>query len=338
MATVTIKPETIQLLRISDEEYFSEKYKKYISNSKLGLINPTEGGSIEKFKEGFKSSYSDSFEVGSAVHAMILQKGEYELSKITKPTGKLGVFADKVWKMQDDFSDIDELYKAASIEADYYAKSFTETRLLKALEQCNPYWEERRELKEELLEKPQIILSEPNLFKAESCIANLQNNKKVIETLFPESLLGNIEIYNEYTLICEADVEIDGKITTVLLKGKLDNFIVNHETQELILNDLKTTGKPVSFFMGNWVDTPEGKVWYNGSFQTYHYYRQAAMYLWILSAWHKYQGHNYSPKSNIVVVETFPEFQTKVYKIYNKHIKQGLDEFKQLLIEVVKWT
>ena len=35
--------------------------------------------------------------------------------------------------------------------------------------------------------------------------------------------------------------------------------------------------------------------------------------------------------------ETIPEFKSRVYKVHNKHIKQGLDEFKQLLILVTEW-
>ena len=33
-----------QILDISDEEYFSKKYEKYISNSGLSYINPKQNG------------------------------------------------------------------------------------------------------------------------------------------------------------------------------------------------------------------------------------------------------------------------------------------------------
>jgi hypothetical protein len=80
MAEIKIIPESIQLIRMSDEEYFSEKYKDYISNSKLGLFNEDEGGSLEKYLEGFTSTHSDSFELGSAVHAVVLQPESYTVS------------------------------------------------------------------------------------------------------------------------------------------------------------------------------------------------------------------------------------------------------------------
>lgn len=42
--------DTLQILDISDEEYFGEKYREYISNSRLKLIDPEEGGSPEYLK------------------------------------------------------------------------------------------------------------------------------------------------------------------------------------------------------------------------------------------------------------------------------------------------
>ena len=36
--------ETIEYLDISDEEYFGDAYSDYISNSRLKLINPEQGG------------------------------------------------------------------------------------------------------------------------------------------------------------------------------------------------------------------------------------------------------------------------------------------------------
>lgn len=340
MATITIIPESIKLLRISDEEYFSENYRQYISNSKLSLINPDEGGSVEKYKAGFQEKFSDSFELGSAVHAMVLQPGSYEISNITKPTGKLGVFADKALFLSDKYDSDMELYQKASEAADYYAGKFSDVRLEKALESCNPYWEQRSNEKKKDL--PQIYLSAPNLLKVGSCIFSLHKNKKIMEALSPSSLLGNVEVFNEYTLIADIIVEIDGIETIVGIKGKLDNFTINHETQEITLNDLKTTGKPAAFFMGNWAEMVEDakivKKWYPGSFQLYHYYRQMGMYLWILACYYKNKGMDYQLKANMILVETFPEFQSRICKVYDKHIQQGLDEFKKLIINVVEWT
>lgn len=66
--TITITPllDTLRLENIDDKVYFSEKYSQYVSNSRLGLINPLQDGSPKKYFEGFASNkiYSDSLIFG----------------------------------------------------------------------------------------------------------------------------------------------------------------------------------------------------------------------------------------------------------------------------------
>lgn len=342
-ATIEIIPESIQLVRLTDEQYFSKIYGEYISNSKLGLIDPDEGGSLEKYLTGFQNSYSESFELGSAVHAVVLQADDYKIAPIRKPTGKLGLFADKVFNLEKTVKDISRksAIELASKEADYYSGKLTPKRLETALEACEPYWKDRREyeylLEEDLIDQ-QIYLSLPIFEKHVNCMQSIRNNVQIHSTLYPSGLIENPEVYNEYALFAEVIVTLeDGTTKRLKLKSKLDNFTVDHETQTLTLNDLKTTGKPAKFFMGNWVREEGGKkVWYDGSFQKYHYYRQMGMYLWILACYYKHKGINYTPKVNIIVVETTPEFKTRICKINGTDIKRGLDEFKNLLILVAK--
>ena len=97
---IKIIPESVKLLRLSDEEYFSDTYKDYISNSSLSLLDPANNGSIKKFLDGYKNDYSESFELGSAVHLECLQKGEYKIIDIDKPTSKLGVFSEKLYDLR----------------------------------------------------------------------------------------------------------------------------------------------------------------------------------------------------------------------------------------------
>jgi len=53
--SVEILTNSIQLLNLSDEEYFSDIYANYTSNSKLKLINPLEGGSPKKIFQSTKT-------------------------------------------------------------------------------------------------------------------------------------------------------------------------------------------------------------------------------------------------------------------------------------------
>lgn len=57
--------DTLRLEKIDDKIYFtSPVYKNRISNSRLGLLNPSQDGSPEKFFAGFKQSFNPSFALG----------------------------------------------------------------------------------------------------------------------------------------------------------------------------------------------------------------------------------------------------------------------------------
>lgn len=343
MERIEIVPGSIQIIKMTDEEYFSDKYKDYISNSRLGLINPDQGGSVELYKTGISSGYSDSFELGSIVHGVLLQPERYTISDIRKPSGKLGQFADKMYKYSKEGMSFNDAVNKASIDADYYAGKLTEKRLTTAVESCTPYWVQRKEREKEIInletDKSTLYISEAMAQKFECCLTGIDNEPRIKSLLCPQGILEAAETYNEYAIFAEVDITIDGVVTRKKVKAKLDNYTVNHETEEVTLNDLKTTGKPIGFFMGNLVkiDGQEDKVWYDGSFQHFHYYRQMGMYLWLLNcAMHFNKGIDYKLKVNMLVVETTGEFKSRVYSVSKKQIQQGLDEFKKLMILVVK--
>ena len=339
MALIEIIPESIQLIKMTDEEYFSEKYKDYISNSKLSLINPDQEGSPELYKEGIVSKYSDSFELGSVVHAMVLQSEYYKISDIRKPSGKLGQFADKVYLYEKEGFNRDEAINKASTDADYYSGKLTKNRLETALKSCIPYWEEREKYESELSSQEIIDLYvSSNIFdKYSLCMIGVNSNQKFKKLLNPEYFLEPVEIYNEYAILAELKITQDSGIKIVKIKAKLDNFTIDHENQIITLNDLKTTGKPVSYFMGNFVSTESGeKVWYDGSFQKYHYYRQIGLYLWLLNlTLYHTRGLQYKLRSNMLVIETIPEYKSRVCSVSKKYILEGLSEFKKLIMLVV---
>ena len=91
-----IKILSINSLDITDEVYFSDKYSNYISNSKLKLINPDEGGSFKTYLEGLKSKSTGSLDLGSAVHELVLQNESFELNSYIKPSGKIGKVIHRV--------------------------------------------------------------------------------------------------------------------------------------------------------------------------------------------------------------------------------------------------
>lgn len=328
--------KSLEFLKLSDEEYFSKK--DYLSNSKLGLINPAEGGSLEKFKQGLSSEYSDSLALGTAIHNHLLQPDFYIISDLVKPNGKLGLWAEEVYKLRQLNLPLYMAFHEASKLANYYAGKLEKTRLKTAIQRSLKFYLQRSKY---LIDahKEVLFLSESVKDKFDKCIGNLQNSN-ILKLLNPERIGDEIEIFNEYAIFCTLEYvdEETGEIFPIKFKAKLDNFHFNHLTQTIVLNDIKTTGKPVSYFMGNHVkiknqDTDEYESqWYEGSFQTYHYHRQLAVYGWLLKAVAKILfGYDYKLELNILAIETIPDFTNKIYKLNGKHFKVGLDEFHQLL-------
>ena len=342
MAEVSIVLESIKLLKMSDDEYFSKKYSHYLSNSKLSLINPDEGGSSELFKAGYSKEYSDSFALGSAVHAMLLQPEYYEISPLTKPNSKLGLWAEEVFKLRKSGETLETSFLIASEKADYYKYKLNGNKLKTAIKKSLPFYLKRIKLEEDI-NKATIILSDSLKPKFEELFSSLDHNK-IKKVLFPEGFIQSPEVFNEYALLADLQYvdEETGEITIIPFKAKLDNFSIDREEKVVHLVDLKTSRKPVSYFMGNIVKKYDesgiySETKYVGSFQKYHYYRQMAVYLFLLSSAIKsiYNLTDYKFKASMLVVETMPDFNTKVFLVNNSYIKEGLAEFKKLLGLVV---
>ncbi len=325
-------PESIQLIKMDDSTYFSKEYSDYISNSKLGLIDPETGGSPEKYREGFKGGYSESFELGGAIHSMLLQPNEYCIPEINKPSGKLGLFIEHVYSLRQKGNSIIDSINLASESADYYKGKLSKKRLDTAIRESLDFYLKRIHFKEDLSKTP-LFLSSTMSDKFNKCMTSIAENKNFMDTLYPQGLIVPTEFFNEYAILCE--VKITGDIEKIVkVKAKLDNFTVDHETNTVVLNDLKSSGRPAAYFMGNNITDETGqKVWIPGSFEKYKYYRQIGMYLWLLqAALNKQDIKKFNYKANILVVETIPEFKTKICPISKKWIDKGLKDFKKLLI------
>ena len=342
MIEIKLVPGSARMLKMTDAEYFSNRYRDYVSNSKLSLINPDEGGDFRKFELGIENKYSDSFELGSLVHGLLLQPDEYEIATINKPSAKLGVFAEEVFKLrQDKNCKLQDALLIASENADYFALKLTKTRQKTAIKGCLPFYLARMHYQLHPT-KTTIFASKANLEKSSECLKSLRK-KEILEILKPEDQFNFIEIFNEYAIL--ADLECIDKETGVVeiikIKAKLDNVVVNYLDNEVILNDLKTTGKPIDYFMGNYVKVTkesgeESIEFYEGSFTKYHYYRQMAFYLWLLKEVF-FEKPNMKFKVNMVVVETFGEYKSKVFPIKGKDLSQGIKEFVNLLKLVAEW-
>ena len=313
--------DTLQLVKISDAEYFSPKYGECISNSRLGLLNPRQGGSPESFFTGFKDEgFISSLVIGSAVHELVLQNESFELAPaLGKPTAKMGAMADElypVWlKHPIRTSDITE----ASNKINYYKGKLTPDRIKQVNEQCIPYWKARKKLVSNS-NKELIYLDDKSRDTVYNCVEALTNNPQVQELLHPSGLIDAPISLNENALLLDVQAECpNGKTFIMHLKAKLDNFTIDLESDTIVVNDVKTIGKVVSEIDSN--------------ISKYHYSRELAMYLFLLRLYviKEYGIENPTMKANYLVVSTVPQYYTKVRAMTKKECYEGLHEFRTLL-------
>ena len=315
--------DTLKLTKITDEVYFSEQYSSYVSNSRLGLINPNQGGSPEKFFAGFvKGGFSPALELGSAVHELTLQPEYFELAEdCGKPTAKLGAMADALYPIfvgrKVEAEDVIE----ASNTVDYYKGKMTNDLIKKVIESCTSYWENRS--KSELnieLAKERIYLDAKTMEITNACVEVLRNNEQVQKLLHPTGVLETPIIANEQAILMDVKAICpNGKETILHLKSKLDNYTIDLEEGVITVNDVKTLGKILPEFDGN--------------IEKYHYSREMAMYLYLLKlcATKFHNLNNPKIRANYLVVSTIPDFYSKVQAVTYGEIVKGFHEFQTLL-------
>lgn len=325
---ITLQPlvETIKFLDISDDEYFGNRYKNYISNSKLSLINEAQGGSPLIYKEGLSvhNKYSDSLHFGSAVHALTLQPDDFVLTSINRPTAKMGFMADELYKYHLKGGVSIEDVIEASNKIGYYKDKMDDIKVQNVFEKCHLYWEERKNY-EAINQGSALYLDDKSRDKLNLCLTSIESNQDIQNLLHP---LNSISL-NETTLLMDVLANVDGKEVLLSLKAKLDNFTINVEESRLTLNDLKTTGHKLSDF--------------KNSFKQYFYNRQMAMYLWMAKLYVE-KEYKLDPDmyANMLVVSTIPDYRSGVFKVYDSDIKAGFKEFIRLLklvayYEANKW-
>lgn len=316
--------DTIKLLDISDEEYFGSGYAEYISNSRLKLINPDQGGSPQLYKQGLGSlGTSDSLIRGSAVHCIVLQPEDFVIAPLTtRPTAKLGMLADELYpKYCEKNSVTTEEIIEASNKVDYYKGKITPERVTDILQKCTPYFEGRRDwITRSRDTRAPIFLDGKSWDVVTQCIDSVSKDSAIQKLLHPKGLTMDPIVVNEGTLLMDVKATVDGTEVTLKLKAKLDSFIVDKEQNRIVLNDLKTTGHLLKDF---------GEF----SFVNFHYSRQMAMYLWMLKLYvaKEYGLEHPEMYANMMVVSTIPDYRSGIYKCNTEEIANGFREFKRLL-------
>lgn len=321
---------TIKRKDISDEIYFSKKYSRYISNSRLKNIDPTQGGSPMKYLENPHISTS-SLKIGSAIHEILLQPDDFVLApKMGKPTAKLGEVADYVYTHRKEGVSIEDTIREASKKIGYYVNQI-ESKIPGIIEKCTPYWEALDQPRWKKKKQEEIFLSDKDHDLVTSCLQSCYDNKQIMNKLHPTDMFDDpCPSFNEDAIFMDFLVTYeDSRCVRLPFKLKIDNWTINFDDKVVTLNDLKTTGHPVNWFMNQEY----------GSFFKYQYYRQ--MYIYSMILWHYCQQKygvskelGWTLDCNILAVQTLPDYSSKCINISKNHLKRGKEEFEELIKRV----
>lgn len=322
LSNIKITPDLDSVYRekISDEEYFSSKYSDYISNSRLGLINPEQGGSPNKYWLN-ESKKSDSLNLGSFIHNLILQpESFYLVEDVEKPTSKLGLVIDQIKFFRNEgFKIIDAIIHACNI-VHYYENKITTNRIKKIISEGLLYYFQMDKYKDD---SSALIPTTKEKRIAQSCVNNLKDNRPVQNLLHPIDVWGDeILTFNEDAFFMNFVAEHENNLCVLKFKMKADNWTIDLENKIITLNDLKTTSHKVDQFMNN-------------SFYHYHYQRQFALYLFVILQYCKkiygYNNDEWSYKCNVIVSETIGMNDCAIFPIKQELLDQGRKEFCKLL-------
>ncbi len=330
LSDLRIIPDTLSIrnMQMSDDEYFSEKYKHFVSNSRLKWIDPTAGGSPKAFKSNPKVKTS-SLLIGSAIHELLLQPDEFELApKIGKPTAKLGEVMDLINRNVSELG-LDEAIRKACIEADYFANLIDQK-----MDAIKATWEvynkSLSELQEIPTDKTRIVLSDKDWDVVNACVTSCKENREIYNKLHPVDPFDDpVESHFEDAFFMNYIVTYKGKQCAIIpFKMKADNWTIDFDSKTVTLNDLKSTSHSVQSFM------KEHGSWYNFS-----YARQMYVYSFIL--WfhciYKYGISKYNGwrlNANMLVVETIPNYWSQSYYVTDAQLREGKKMFDDLLKRV----
>ena len=311
--------DSLKLEDISDEIYFSQRFKNYISNSRLGLL---KSKGAEAFFKGIKSEYNPSFATGSMLHQLYLQPESFELiDSVFKPTAKAGLMADYLYN-PDGTTPTDDDIKSASYKIGYYKDKLTPSRLKEFRDKAEPYWrdkfiyEQNNPFKEG--DKERIYTDEKSANLLKCCLDSINNNKDFQKLMNPTYVLEEPISANERTILLDVEMEVPGYGNRIYkIKAKLDNYTIEFEENKITVNDLKTTSRLAKEFDPSY----------------FSYQREIAGYTWLLQlCCKKFFGMDNPKKAgNFLVISTVPDYNSLVYPMTPRLFKSGWQEYVFLL-------
>lgn len=318
---IRIEPilESMHREKISDEVYFSDKYRDFISNSRLKLMNPAQGGDPQKYKAGMDGKKTSSLFLGSCIHCLVLQKDEFTLGPdLKKPSAKLGMVIDSIKVYRKNGYSIYNSIVNACKHVGYYAENINNWRISQIIKEGLYYYINSKSLDDTI-----ILASPKDRNTIINCVNNLANNYAVKTILNPTDMFGEpIPSFNEEAFFLDFKVTFQEKEHIIKFKMKADNWTIDLDNKIITLNDLKTTSHMSCKFMST-------------SWKDYNYDRQFAGYIYVLLRYcekeYGYNSNDWTVKANVIVSETGFDNRCTVFPITLDMLQRGRKEFCKLL-------
>tara|TARA_R100000353_G_scaffold5269_1_gene7463 strand:- start:2066 stop:3058 length:993 start_codon:yes stop_codon:yes gene_type:complete len=158
------------------------------------------------------------------------------------------------------------------------------------------------------------IIDNDMLLRAMDRVQIIKDNKQVMDLLFHQTTdfeLDPIESYNEKYLECALKEYSFG------LKGYVDRYIIDHETKQVTIVDIKTTSKSLDKFA-------ETVDYYN-------YWMQAVIYITLVIKNSEKDISDYKINFNFVVIDNYD--QVYVFDVSDNTLQEWYKGFTKILEE-----
>lgn len=316
----------------SDElqQFYSSKfYFSYSGINKL-LFSPSWFYNHYILKEQ-EDSVDSHLVQGRVIHCLLLNPEDFDDEFIVVPGKMPGTsnktIVDEIFKIHLEGSD-------NSLTLDKY-----ETAIVDLLEKINLHQklktDEARVKKIlipdnisyfEFLKSSQgkTLLDNKTLSYCKDCVDSVKQNESIVQLLQLDKRQEDthLEIYNEEFIKIENKIYTDDK--TFGFKGILDNVIIDNDAKVLFINDVKTTGKPLTDF----ADSVE---YYRYWMQAAIYY-QLAFYKWIRD---KENSREWKINFTFVVIDKYN--QVYPFQVSDDTMHNWLRQLRDLIIPMLEY-
>lgn len=287
-----------------------------VSNSKLTLINPEQGGSPALYQAvnagELEKKEHLSLERGKLVHLFALEPDSFKVADVDKPSDSIRKVIDDLYWNGDSKLGFSTKEILLAAERTGYQNRWGDEAKLKQLDT-----EANKKYYEFLCEQEEyVFLSSTDKHIIDESIQSIKAHPYAKTLIFSDEWDG-YESYNELMIesVCPE--------TGIKLKGLLDRLMIDHRNKTIIIPDLKTTSRAVDTF--------------NGSYEMFRYYRQHAFYGYLVKLKHEElfdKGYHIEYKSVVVNVNPGTLFETRVFNIHPDYIERGRLEYIDLLSRI----